>query len=353
MKKRKNEVFLAVVLVLALVLSGCGRKAAYDSVAYTGEAAYASSYGSYDYMAEAVSFDSEYAYEPAAAPAEAYGADEAKNTEGGSAYGESISEVGNQVQNSGQKKVYRSYLSIESTDFDSNYNAIMAKLDECGGYVSNSDMTGGVNYDGTPRYRSASLELKVPAAKYREFLAAGESFGNIVSKNENVEDITSSYLDVEARISSLEAEEDRLLELLKQTGTLEELLAVEERLADVRYEIERYTSTRNTYDSWVNFCTVTVEIREVNRTTPVKETFGGRIASAFSESWAGAADFFRDLAVGIVYALPTLIIIAVIVIAVIVIIKKTKPRRQQKARIKAELKNAAKAQETAVQTEAE
>lgn len=341
MKKRKSLLVLAAVIVVVLLLSGCGKKSAYEDAGYVSAPAAYPSYNDYksDYAA---------AYDEG----EAYYPEPEESAAGAVAYGDSTSTVGKQVQNSGQKKVYRSYLSIESTDFDANYNAIMAKLDECGGYVSSSDMSGGLNYDGTPRMRRASLELKVPAAYYRDFLSAGESFGNIVNRNENVEDITSSYLDVEARLSSLKAEEARLLELLNQTGTLEELLTVEERLADVRYEIERYTSTRNTYDSWVNFCTVNIDISEVNRTKPAVETFGDRIAGAFGESWVGAAEFFRDLTVGLVYALPTLIILAVIAVIVIVIIKKTRPKRQQKAMMKAQMKAALQAQTAPVQDEA-
>lgn len=337
MKNRKTMLCLALVLVLAILLSGCGRKQSNEDTAVPEAPA------SYDYKTEesaAGAYDSD---DSAPMPAP----DIAKSA--GTTYGDSTSTVGDQIQNSGQKKVYRSYLSIESTDFDNNYNAILAKVDECGGYISNSNMSGGLNYDGTQRLRRANLELKIPTAKYREFLSYGETFGNIVNQNESVEDITSSYLDVEARISSLKAEEERLLELLQQTGTLEELLAVEDRLANVRYEIELYTSTRNTYDSWVNFCTVNIDISEVMRTSPPVVTFGDRIIAAFGDSWSAAADFFRNLAVGLVYALPTLIIFAVIAVVVIIIIKKSKPRRQLKAKLRAEIKADAEAKTAAQQ----
>ena len=331
---------LASVLIIAMLLSGCGSKhASAPAYWYADETAAAEEYAFDDYA----SYDM-----PEAMPAAP-----AENAAGGIYEKNDSAVAGNsQTQNSGQKKIYKCYLSIESTDFDGNYNAILAKLDECGGYVSYSNMSGGLYYDGTPRYRSADLELKIPAANYRAFLEAGELFGNIVSRNEQVDDITSQYLDVEARIGSLKAEEQRLLELLKQTGTLEELLAVEERLADVRYEIESYTSTKNTYDSWINYCTVTIDISEVNRTQPAVQTFGQRIIGAFRESWSGAADFFRNLAVGIIYALPAILILAVIAVAVILIVKKTAPKRQMKARVKAEMK-AMKEQQDAQEQQAD
>ena len=60
--------------------------------------------------------------------------------------------------------------------------------------------------------------------------------GNVTQKNESVEDVTLQYVDVESRKKALETEQERLMELLSSAENMEDLLAIESKLSEVRYE---------------------------------------------------------------------------------------------------------------------
>ncbi|MDO4566367.1 MAG: DUF4349 domain-containing protein, partial [Oscillospiraceae bacterium] len=142
----------------------------------------------------------------------------------------------------GLKIVYNAYLSIETLDFDESVASINAAISAAGGYVSYSEQYGGQTYNGGYRSRSAYYTARIPADEYESFLNRSSEFGNVTNSSSSTQDITSSYIDTEARLNSLRAEEEQLLALLKQSGTLEDLIAVQDRLSEVRYQIESYTS---------------------------------------------------------------------------------------------------------------
>jgi hypothetical protein len=105
-----------------------------------------------------------------------------------------------------------------------------------GGYVANSSISGGRD-----QVRSATLELKVPAAKYDEALSGLGGIGDVESVNTSVEDVGEDYVDISARVANARRLEERLTQLLAtRTGKLEDVLAVERELARVREEIERH-----------------------------------------------------------------------------------------------------------------
>ena len=115
-----------------------------------------------------------------------------------------------------------------------------------GGHVANSSYQGGRN-----EIRAATLELKVPAARYDETVAALDAVGRVEYVNSRAEDAGEEYADASARLTNARRLEERLLALLtSRTGKLEEVLAVERELARVRGEIEqiegrlRYLRTR-------------------------------------------------------------------------------------------------------------
>ena len=98
--------------------------------------------------------------------------------------------------------------------------------------------------------------------------------------SESAENITSSYIDVQARLSALEAQRDRLNALADQAETTADLLEIESQLSDVQYQLENYTRQLRSMDQQVSYSTVDIYLREVATLTPTGVTFGERIADA-------------------------------------------------------------------------
>lgn len=143
-----------------------------------------------------------------------------------------------QLPQDGRKLIMNAELTVEALDFDATLTALREAAEQAGGYVSSTYLEGEA--DSGSRY--AHYEFRIPAEQYSTFLAAADGAGNVTQKSESVQDVTAQYVDVEARLASLEAQRESLNAMLAQAQDVETLLAVQRELADVQYEIESYTA---------------------------------------------------------------------------------------------------------------
>lgn len=237
-----------------------------------------------------------------------------------------------QVEN-GRKLIRTVSLSLETKEFDSVLTNLSTKTTELGGYIETSSVNGNSYSHHSTRY--ASYVIRIPADKLNEFVEVVSELGNVTQKNESVEDVTLRYIDVESHKKALEIEQERLLELLSKAENMEEILTIESKLSDIRYEIENYESQLKTMDNQIDYSTVSVYIDEVERVTDTGEKgFFEEIKERFGNSLYIVARGIRGLVIGILGSLPILIVcggvIAVVVIVVRKILKKRNMRKEDR-----------------------
>ena len=226
-----------------------------------------------------------------------------------------------------RKLVYNSYISLESKKFDDDVATVKNLVTSNGGYFE-STSTNGSKEDGN---RGAGFTARVPADKYDAFMTSVGDVGSVTYKSENVDDITSSYVDVQARLKSLNTKLERLQELEADAENVTELLEIEDRINEVQYQIESYTAQMKTYDDMIDYSTISIDITEVAIYTEVKaDSAWNRFAEAFHNSFVGFVSFIQAFVVAIIYLLPYLIIIAIIVLLVIFITKRKKLAAKKK-----------------------
>ena len=232
---------------------------------------------------------------------------------------------------------------METTQFEQTVSSFEEKVKSYGGYTQYSDVSGSTDYaeDGSSRLinRFASYTVCIPAEKLDAFLAETTALGNVTSNNKSAENVTSRYTDFETRKNSLLTEEARLLELLEQADKVENLIALEERLAQVRYEIESIQSSLNDLDRRLAYSTVNLYLQEVRgyrSSAPVTVSFGERMKNAFGDGWDNFVDGVQDLAVGLAESIIPLAIFAAVVVIVIVLIRKKVKKTKKAAERRAE-----------------
>ena len=169
----------------------------------------------------------------------------------------------------GRKLIRTVYLSLQTTEFDSVLSNLSEKTAELGGYIENSSVSGHSYYYNNTRY--ASYTIRIPTAELNQFVDVVSEIGNVTQKNESVEDVTLQYVDVESRKKVLETEQERLMELLSSAENMEDLLAIESKLSEVRYELENYGSQLRMLDNQIDYSTVNVDVDEVERITETGE----------------------------------------------------------------------------------
>ncbi len=151
---------------------------------------------------------------------------------------------------------------------------------QVGGYITNSSISGGRD-----QIRQATLEVKVPSAKYDEAVSSLSTIGKVETVNSQAQDVGEEYVDVTARVANARRLEERLIALLaNRTGKLDEVLRVERELARVREEIERYEGRLRYLATRVATSTLTITVHEpapIIGNTPGKNP----IAEAVRRAW--------------------------------------------------------------------
>lgn len=211
-----------------------------------------------------------------------------------------------------RKIVKHSYLTLETKEFDSALGQLLAAIIEQGGYIESQSTNGkSLTHRGSYYERSASIQARVPADKLDSVTATVGGICNVTSKNENIDDITDSYFDSQARLDSLKLQEERLLDILSKAEKLEDVISLERALSDVRYQIESLTATMRRMDSQIAYSYLNLDLREVveyQATTSAPKTLGEKIAASFKRSGEKLAWFFEAVLLFIIEDLPLIII---------------------------------------------
>ncbi len=130
-------------------------------------------------------------------------------------------------------------LELEVQDMAAALLSARSAIQGLGGYVSGSDA-----YDqGESRW--ASVTYRVPVAHFGEAVDAlrGEADRVVREATQSIE-VTGQVMDLDARIANLRASEAALVEIMDRAGRIEDVLAVQMRLEEVRGQIEQLEAQR-------------------------------------------------------------------------------------------------------------
>lgn len=211
-------------------------------------------------------------------------------------------------QESGQKLIRRVNIDAETEDLEALLAELTAQIGALDGYIENQELYNG-STQASYRHRSANLTVRIPADKLDSFVQQVKGVSNVVSYNESQEDVTLTYVSTESRIKALETEQARLLELLAQAQNMSDLLEIEARLTDVRYELESVTSQLLVLANKVDYATVRLYISQVREYTEMEEqTVWQRIATGFKSNLKDMGEGLVDFFVWVVTYSPQLVL---------------------------------------------
>jgi len=321
--KKISLIVLAAVMVAAMLLSGCASKASENMVQ-----ASADNYSRAEYPQEAPAYEGEMgASTDEAAKSES-------DTSGGA--GNTIDYDNEVLQPSVNRKiVYEGNISAQTTNYDEDYNAILAKLQALGGYVEQVSSSGTKPSSWQDDGRYATMTLRVPNAKFSEFMSFLGDLGETQNVSMSGRDISLQYYNTEKQIESLRKREARLQALLDKAETMKDIIELEDLLAEVSDQIEALETQVRTYDSLIDFSTVTINLQEVMEITevapPTEKTLGERISGGFYSVLSFLAKIGEGLLVFLIGGIPVWIILAIILVPTILLVRRAKKKRRQNA----------------------
>ena len=203
--------------------------------------------------------------------------------------------------------------SVQVDSLDIGIERVRDMARRTGAVIANTSVQ-----DGRERVRAASLELRIPSDRFDAAVTGLSPIGKLESVNVSVQDVGEEYVDVAARMTNARRLEQRLIELLaNRTGKLTDVLRVENELARVRQEIERYEGRLRYLRARSSVSTLTIALHEPY---PIVASRPGEhpLRDAFVQSWRNLVGF---TAAGIA-SLGVLVPLALIVVALVLLGKR-------------------------------
>jgi len=195
-----------------------------------------------------------------------------------------------------RKLIREAWLTLLVQDVPKVAQQVRQVAEEFNGYVAESSQTR--KPDGS---WSAILTLRIPAENYHKALSRLQQLGQVDDLREQVQDVTEEFVDLEARLRNLKRSEQHLLELLKRTGKVGELLQVERELSLRRQEIERLEGRLRYLSHQVGFSTIHVTLNEF-RPRPVPGT-AFSLPKVFADAFRTVVLILRGALVAAVWVL--------------------------------------------------
>jgi len=209
--------------------------------------------------------------------------------------------------------IRRAELRIVVKDTREAINKVESIAVEKGGYLQQSEVwKSGEDLE-------ARLVIMVPAEKFEETLAAlREIATDILGESVSGQDVTEEYVDLSARLKNLEATEKELRELLttvrERSGKAEDILAVYDKLSEIRGEIERVKGRMQYLEQMTAFSTITVSLTPSVLARPIAPTSWQPSRTFWQASRALVRTFQALINVAIwvvVFLLPLLIVASI------------------------------------------
>ena len=202
-----------------------------------------------------------------------------------------------------RKVIKEGFIDFATDDLAATRSVILAAVRDHGGYVAAD------RQDRSPGHVSHTLEVRVPAADFDLFLAeATRGVERFDGREIRVRDVTEEYLDVEARLATKKALEERYLNLLQRAATVTEILEIEKQIGELRGDIESIEGRLNYLQDRVALSSLTLTFYE---RVPVDNAFAGRFRDGFRSGWENLIWFF----VGLTHLWPFLLIATVLLLA--------------------------------------
>ncbi|WP_435153501.1 DUF4349 domain-containing protein [Haladaptatus sp. DFWS20] len=252
---------------------------------------------------------------------------------GGSSQSDSTAADGNQrsalvVQ---QRALIRTgNVTIAVENFDQTETNLSRLARQRGGFVS--DSTQRVHRNGNETWTTGRVVFRIPKENFSAFFEEAKRAGEVQESSTGTKDVTDQLVDVEARLTNLRSQREKLRNLYRNASDTEDVLAVQKRLSNVQSEIERLEAKQQSLKRQVAYSTVTVTINEPRPPSETKSSgqkswYETGVLAAFLDSVDGSLVMLRAIVVGVAYLLPYLVVLGIPVGGVYVWRRRNSDRR--------------------------
>ena len=190
----------------------------------------------------------------------------------------------------GRKLIRNVSMSIRlasDTELQNAVGQLTSITNQFGGFIVNNDMSFDRNYAG------GSLTIQIPKDDVDRFLEAVRGTGyRITSINDSSRDVTSQYVDTEARIKVQQQKIENYQKYLESAENVTDTLEISDRLNEAIADLESYKSTMNALNQQIDYTEVRVSISCDAAVT--QESFGERVSRTLRETGENFVEYILD-----------------------------------------------------------
>lgn len=197
------------------------------------------------------------------------------------------------VTDTSKKIVKDGTITFETNNVAIARKKILLSLKKYGGYVDEDNQST----NSEENRKEYNLKIRIPA-KYFDFLldSVSATADKIDTKNISVTDVTTRYIDIKTRLSNKRILENRYLELLKKASRITDLLEIENKLTEIRSDIESTQGQLNYLNKQVSYSSldITFYTQHVEKTDK-GVGIGYKFKMAIIEGWNILQNIFYTL----------------------------------------------------------
>lgn len=211
----------------------------------------------------------------------------------------------NQIRDTSKKIIKNGSIEFETTNINATRKRILQSLKKYGGYVDEDNQSTNSGIDR----KEYNLKISIPA-RYFDFLvdSVSASADKIDSKNISVTDVTTRYIDIKTRLDNKKILENRYLELLKRGTKISDLLEIENKLTEIRSDIESTQGQLNYLNKQVAYSSLDITFYTQHVEKADKGTgLGYKLKTALADGW----NILQSLFFGVITIWPVIIMLLI------------------------------------------
>lgn len=199
--------------------------------------------------------------------------------------------------------IYRADVDLKVEDLPRAVARVDSLVRRSGSWV------GGATQTRADEEWRQEMTIRVQPARFAGLLSGLSALGTVERKSLSTDDVTAEHADISARLRTKRALEQRYLGLLGQAKKVSDILEIEQKIGEIREEIESTESRLRALNDQVAYSTITLKLYQpLDRPAPDAPVlaFGSRVVEAFYGGWA----FITSLFIGLIYLWPLLVLLA-------------------------------------------
>lgn len=213
-------------------------------------------------------------------------------------------------------------IGLTVKDLTKGMDSVQQIADRFGGYVQSSDIIHG------DQYASARITIVVPSANFGKALPEIRALGKVTSDQTSGQDVTSEFVDLQARERNLESSRQSLRNLMAKARTVSDVLKVRAELDSIQGQLEqvqgriKYLRTRSATS------TITVDLQPLITPPTTKQTPIWQPLQVAQKAWAASLHFLEGIATAVISVLVFCWWMIPVAIAALVLLRRRAPFRR-------------------------